>query len=193
MEVVVVVVVGAVVVVVVVVGVVGVVVFVPPPLGAEEPVPITVSVAVGVETPCGGDAVLPTAATCAVGAPPEKTDEAPLGCTPLPMPEAPEPADPPVPPDEAPGVVVLGRVGDGALGGPDDVAEITGWCAGLEPRLNPATIDRAAAATDAAATNRLRTKYGWDATTASGTTARSGASEDACPNERDAKTSSKVA
>jgi hypothetical protein len=196
MEVVVVVEVGVVVVVVVVVvgvvGVVGVVVLVPPPVGVEEPVPTTVRVAVGVELP-RGDAVLPTAATCDVCAPPDETGEAALGGAPPTVPDAPVPADPPAPPAGAPGVLVLGGVVDGALGGPDDCAEISGWCAGPEPRLNPATTDRAAAATDAAATNRLRTKKGMDAVAAAGTTARAGVSEGACPNERDVKTSSKVA
>jgi hypothetical protein len=180
---------AVVVVVVVVVGVEGVVVLVPPAVGVEEPVPTTVRVAVGAEPPRGGDTVLPAAASCNVGAPPGDTCEAPLGGVPL----VPALADPAVPPPATPGVVVLGGVPDGALGGPEDLAEISGCRVGPEPRLNPATIDKPAAATAAAAMNRLRTKYSFDAVTASGTTTGAGASGSACPNERDLKTSSKVA
>jgi hypothetical protein len=59
--------------------------------------------------------------------------------------------------------------------------------------LNPATIDNAAAATAPDAMKRFRPKKNFDAVTASGKTGRAGTSGMGCPNERDLKTSSKVA
>ena len=59
--------------------------------------------------------------------------------------------------------------------------------------FTPATIDSAAAATAPDAMKRLRPKKNLDAVTASGKTGRGGVSGIGCPNERDLKTSSKVA
>lgn len=176
---------GGDVVVVVLIGVVVVVVVVPlpPDAGAEDPVPITVSVAVGVIT--WGDAL----ATMAL----RGADEAPSGAT------------GPAPPDwltVAMGAVLVGPVGTSALGtvvvvlvfeatGP--CAESTLWAMGPAPMLRPATTDSAAAAAAPEATSRFRTKNSLGATIDSGATAVGGSFGSGCPNERDVKTSSKVA
>jgi hypothetical protein len=59
--------------------------------------------------------------------------------------------------------------------------------------LTPATIDNAAAAAAPDAMKRLRAKTNLDVVMDSGSTGRGAASGIGCPNERDLKTSSKVA
>ena len=157
---------GIVVVVVTVVGVVVVVVVVvaggavaldPPPVGAEEPVPTTVRVAVGVEPPsetCAG--FWAAAATAAVGALPVDEVGTPMAWVPVPVPPA---FGDPLAPAAGAGVVVAGGVPpSGEVAEPGALAANCGDPVGPEPRFSPATIDSAAAATEADATNRLRTK-----------------------------------
>ena len=178
---------GGAVVVVVLIGVVVVVVVVVVPLpldaGVEDPVPTTVRVAVGVISWGGALATM-----ALVGA-----DEAPSGAT------------GPAPPDwltVAMGAVLVGPAGAAALGtvvvvlvfeatGP--CADSTLWAMGPAPMLRPATTDRPAAAKAPRATGRFRTKNSLGATTGSGATAVGGSFGSGCPNERDVKTSSKVA
>lgn len=76
--------------------------------------------------------------------------------------------------------------------GPAEWAESSDGAIGPEPMLNPATTERAAAATAPAATRGLRAKYSLGAT-AVDTMAREGASGSGCPNEREVNTSSKLA
>jgi hypothetical protein len=108
---------------------------------------------------------------------------------------APVPTDA-VPPELAgalalgPGTVV-GVLPESGTTGPR--AESTCWAIGPAPMLSPATTESAAAATAPDAINRLRTKYSFDAAICCGTPARRGALGSGCPNERDVKTSSKVA
>ena len=139
--------------------------------------------AVGVDPP-GRDGVWDAVpATAAVGAPPADA-ATPLACVPVP-----DPLLVPV----GPGVVVAGGVpGPGEEAEPDDWAAIWGTPVGPAPRFSP-TIDNAEAATAAAATNLLRTKYGLTAVSASGRTAAAGTSGGVWPNARDANTSSRVA
>jgi hypothetical protein len=177
---------GGDVVVVVLVGVVVVVVVavpLPSDAGAEELGPITVSVAGGVI--CCGDAL----ATMAL----PRADEPPSLDT------------GPAPPDwltVAMGAVLVGAAGTPELGtvvgvlvieptGP--CAESTLWAMGPAPMLRPATTDSAAAAAAPEATSRFRTKNSLGATICSGATAVGGSFGSGCPNERDVKTSSKVA
>ena len=100
----------------------------------------------------------------------------------------------PAAPPAGPGVVPAGGVPrSGEVAEPVDLAANWGDPVGPEPRFSPATIDSAAAAVAAAATNRLRTKYGLAVVSASGGTSRAGTSGSACPKARDANTSSRVA
>ena len=102
----------------------------------------------------------------------------------------------------ATGAVLVGLAGTSALGtvvvvlvleatGP--CAESTLWAMGPAPMLRPATTDRAAAAAAPEATSRFRTKNSLGATIGGGATAFGGSFGSGCPNERDVKTSSKVA
>ena len=148
----------------------------PAPPAAEEPVPTTVKVAVGADPP-DSDVGACAATASAVGVPPVDEATTPLAAVPVPAPPA--LADPLV------GVVLAGGVpafGEGAE--PADLAAIWGNAVGPAPRFSPATIDTAAAATEAAATNRLWTKYGLAAVCASGGTASAGTSWSVCPKAR---------
>ena len=88
---------------------------------------------------------------------------------------------------------VVGVVRDSGAAGLPACAESRDWPTGPAPILNPATIDNAAAATAPDAMKRLRAKRNFGAVTGSGKTGRAEASGIGCPNERDLKTSSKVA
>jgi hypothetical protein len=88
--------------------------------------------------------------------------------------------------------VVIGVVPEPGTFGPAECAERMDWPAGPAPIVKPPTTDKAAAAAAADAMKGLWTKCGFTAaaadTTAGAVTLGSG-----CPNERDVKTSSKVA
>jgi hypothetical protein len=90
------------------------------------------------------------------------------------------------------GTPFAGVVPKSGAGGLPECAESRDWPTG-PLMLNPAAIDSAAAATAPDAMKRLRPKKSLDAVTASGKTGRGGVSGIGCPNERDLKTSSKVA
>jgi hypothetical protein len=112
----------------------------------------------------------------------------------LPLPAVLAPTDPAGVPPAAPGTpVVVGVVPKSGAAGVPECAESRDWPTGPAPMLNPATIDKAAAATAPDAMKRLRPKKNLDAVTVSGRTGRGGVSGIGCPNERDLKTSSKVA
>jgi hypothetical protein len=89
------------------------------------------------------------------------------------------------------GTVVVVAPNGGAT--PDEWAERTDCPTGPVPRVSPATVDRAAAATAPAATRRLRTKYSIGVAIGAGPTDGAGASGNGCPNVCDANTSSSVA
>ena len=88
--------------------------------------------------------------------------------------------------------MVVGVVPKSGKKGPAEWAENSGGANGPEPMLNPATTDRAAAATAPAAMKRLRPNSLGAAIDADAR-ARAGTSGRGCPNERDVKTSSKLA
>jgi hypothetical protein len=111
----------------------------------------------------------------------------------LPVPAALAPAEPTAVPPAGVGTPVVGVVPKTGAAGFPDCAERSDWPTGPAPMLNPAAIDNAAAATAPDAMKRLRPKTNLDAGTPSGKTARAGTSGIGCPNERDLKTSSKVA
>ena len=111
----------------------------------------------------------------------------------MPLPAVLVPADPAGVPSAGPGTPVVGVVPKSGEDGVPECAERRDWPTGPAPILNPATIDNAAAATAPDAMKRLRPKKNLDAMTASGKTGRGGVSGIGCPNERDLKTSSKVA
>ena len=87
----------------------------------------------------------------------------------------------------------MGVVPKSGADGLPECAESRDWPTGPAPILNPATIDSAAAATAPDAMKRLRPKKNLGPVTASGATGRGGMSGIGCPNEREPKTSSKVA
>jgi hypothetical protein len=111
----------------------------------------------------------------------------------LPVPAVLVPADPGGIPPAGLGTTVVGVVPKSGAAGLPECAERRDWPTGPAPILNPATIDNAAAATAPDAMKRLRPKKNLDAVTASGKRGRAGVSGIGCPNERDLKTSSKVA
>jgi hypothetical protein len=193
-------------VVVVVVGVVGVVVVpvvvvvvvvvavdepAPPAAGTEGPVPTTVRVAVGVEPPLCVGVPATRALAEGVGTFPPETCDAPVDW--LPVPAVLALADPAGVLPAGLGTPVVGVVPKSGAAGLPECAESRDWPTGPAPMLNPATIDNAAAATAPDAMKRFRPKKNLDAVTASGKTGRAAISGSGCPNERDLKTSSKVA
>ena len=105
----------------------------------------------------------------------------------------PAPVDPTGVPPEGPGTPVVGVVPKSGAAGVPECAESKDWPTGPAPILNPATTDSAAAATAPDAMKRFRPKKNRDAAAASGNTGSGGVSGMGCPNERELKTSSKVA
>jgi hypothetical protein len=176
----------------VVVVVVGAVAPVPPAVGVAEPVPATVSTAVGAEPPLCGDGFAATMALAGGSdAWPAETCDVPVSW--LPVPTSPELADPAAafPPGPA-SVVVVVVVAPGTTT-PLERAESTDCATGPAPKLTPATIDNAAAATAPDAMTRLRPKYSLEAVIAAGRAGPGDSFGRGCPNERDVNTSSKVA
>ena len=181
--------VGTVVVVVVVVVVVEVDVPVPLAAGAAGPEPATARIAVGVvPPPCGGE-LLATNPVAAEDGPLATGASTGLGgWVPVPTVTA-LPAF--VGASAAGPAAVVGVVPESDSTGPR--AESTCCAIGPDPILSPATTESAAAATAPDAMKRFRTKYSFDALICCGTPARRGALGSGCPNDRDVKTSSKVA
>jgi hypothetical protein len=111
----------------------------------------------------------------------------------LPVPDVPPLVDPTGVPLAGLGTPVVGVFPKSGATGLPECAESRDWPTGPAPILNPATIDSAAAATAPDAMKRFRPKKNLEAVAASGHTGRGGISGIGCPNERDLKTSSKVA
>ncbi len=122
-------------------------------VGVVGPTGVTVGVALA---PCGDGLLARTAFTGGAGVSPFEACDAPLG---LPAPGLPTPTKPEgVPPAAGLGAAVVGVVPKSGRTGPAERAENSGGAIGPEPMLNPATTDRAAAATAPAAMKRLRPK-----------------------------------